>query len=89
VPGLRLSRKIVPSPSVALGEDFFLTSKRRWRPPTASTLPLVLGRLSEKPSPSARVLALGEDVFTVKRYPEHSGKAFPSVALREGFPESN
>ena len=63
MPGLRLSGKMVPSLSVALGEDFFLTNKRRRRPPTASTLPLVLGRLSGKSSSSAQFLALGEDVF--------------------------
>jgi len=69
-----------------LGEEFFKTSKRRRLPTTASTLPLVLGRLSGKPFPSARYLALGEDVFPVKRYFGHSS---PSVALGEGFPECN
>ena len=68
------------------GRIFFLKKEGNdadWSP-TASILPRVLAQLSEKPSPSARFLALGEDVFPVKRYP---GQSSPSVALGEGFPE--
>ena len=99
VPGQQLSGKRMSSLSAwaaALGEDgvfpecctrgrFFLTSKRRRLPPTTSTFPLMLGRLSRKPSPSVRFLALGEDIFPVKRYPGyfsrvlHSVKASPNI----------
>ena len=87
--------------AAALGEEgvfpecctrrrFFLKKKREGNgvdcSPTTSTVTRVSERLSGKPSSSARFLALGEDVFSVKRYPEHSSL---SVALGEGFPECN
>ena len=68
------------------GRIFFLKKEGNdagWSP-TASILLRVIAQLSEKPSPSARFLALGEDVFPVKRYP---GQSFLSVALGEGFSE--
>jgi hypothetical protein len=69
------------------GKNFFFFKKEGndagWSP-TASILLRVIAQLSEKPSPSARFLALGKDVFPVKRYP---GQSFPSVALGEAFPE--
>jgi len=68
------------------GKNFFLKKEGNdagWSP-TASILLRVLAQLSEKPFPSARFLALGEDVFPVKRYP---GQSSPGVALGEGFPE--
>jgi hypothetical protein len=63
VSGLRRSGKRVSSPSVALGEDFFLKKKKREGngagcSPKTSPVPRVSGRLSGKPSPSARFWAL-------------------------------
>jgi hypothetical protein len=53
-------------------------------PSTALNLPRVLPWHSGKSSPSARFLALGEELFPVRSIP---GSSSPSVALGEGFPE--
>ena len=76
MPGLRLSGKIVPSPSVVLGEDFFFFNKQ--------TAPEATNGVN--PSPSAR-MALGKDFPECTSFGSRGRRLYREEILRALFPE--